>query len=308
MNYRVHKRTDSGFSLLETMVCLLILIPIMGAAVEFFAVGVDQHTTEQSSIDMNQEVRAGFELMTMELAQAGSHDSSGAVSTTATGTIQVPSAAEQSLTVASSAGINIGDYVYVDSGANQEFVEMTGIAAGSLTGVFRTQHLAAGVPVRLFALPYTQGVIPPANAGRDAAIPVGVIRFFGDINGDGSLSYGEYSYQENNDGTAQISRSMTPITQDVINPPQPIISKIKSDSVQFVLYTDNQKIVTAIGIRLTVEDSIMTNNKRQETTLSTRVVIPSAIAASSLFNQNQIYGGVNKIPPTPARVLAWVSR
>jgi hypothetical protein len=98
---------------------------------------------------------------------------------------------------------------------------------------------------------------------------------------------------------------MTPLTQGAKNAAQPIISRIKPGSVQFILYTDNQQIVTSIDIQMTVEDTVMTGNKRQEVTLSSRVVIPSAIAASALFNQNQIYGGVNMIPPTPSQVIAW---
>jgi prepilin-type N-terminal cleavage/methylation domain-containing protein len=305
MNYCIHNKENSGFSLLEVMVCLLILLPIMGAAVQFFSVGINQHTTEQSSIDMNQEARSGFEMMIAELAQAGSHDATGAASAVTTGTIAVPSTTPQPLTVSSTAGITAGDYIFVDSGASQEYVEVTAVSSTAVTAEFRTQHSIVGVPVRLFALPYTGGVITAANPGRNTAIAVNAIKFFGDINGDGNLSYGEYAYHVNNDGTAQITRSMTPLTQGAKNAAQPIISRIKPGSVQFILYTDNQQIVTSIDIQMTVEDTVMTGNKRQEVTLSSRVVIPSAIAASALFNQNQIYGGVNMIPPTPSQVIAW---
>jgi hypothetical protein len=303
MNYRIHKKPESGYSLLEMMVCILILVPIMGAAIKFFSVGINQHTTEQSSIDMNQEARSGLEMMTMELAQAGSHDSPGDLSTTTSAAI-VASAAAQTVNIGSSTGFTVGDYVTVDNGAIEEQVAITAIGNGTITGVFRTAH-AAGIPIRLFALPYIQGIIPPAGLGANTSALATTIRFFGDINGNGNLFYGEYVYDANN---AQITRSMTPITQGAINPALPIIAKIKPNSVQFRLYTDNQSIVTSISIRMTVEDSILTGNKRQETTLSSRVVIPSATAASALFQENQLNGGVNLLSPTPNQVIAWVRR
>jgi prepilin-type N-terminal cleavage/methylation domain-containing protein len=303
MNYCVHKKPESGFSLVEMMVCILILVPIMGAAVTFFSAGINQHTTEQSSIDMNQEARSGLEMMTMELAQAGSHDAQGDLSTTTNAAI-VASSTAQAVNVATSAKFTVGDYVTVDNGAVEEQVAITAVGDGTITGVFRGAH-AAGIPIRLFALPYTQGIIPPAGLGINSSAAATTIRFFGDINGDGNLYYGEYVYDANN---AQITRSMTPITQGAINPALPIITKIKPGTVEFRLYADGQAVVTLISIRMTVEDSMLTGNKRQEIALSSRVAIPSALAASALFQENQLNGGVNRLPPTPNQVIAWARR
>jgi Tfp pilus assembly protein PilW len=296
-------RRDSGFSLIEMLVCLLILIPIMGAAVGFFSIGINQHTTEQSAIEMNQDARSGLEIMTMELAQAGSHDSSGVLSTSSSAAIAA-SASAQNVSVASTTGFTIGDYVTVDNGTSQESVQIASIGSGTIRGVFRTAH-AAGTPIRLFALPYMKGVIPPAGLGSNSSATVTTIRFFGDINGDGTLNYVEYAYDST---AAQITRSMTPITAGALNSALPIISKIKANSAQFVLYTDGQGIITSATIKLTVQDTVTTVSKKQETVLSTRVSIPSTTAASALFAQNQTSGGVNKLPPIPTQVTAWANR
>jgi prepilin-type N-terminal cleavage/methylation domain-containing protein len=304
MEYRIPTMPDHGFSLIEMMICLVILVPIMGAAVGFFSVGVNQHNTEQSSIELNQEARSGLEMMTMELAQAGSHDAPGDLSTTTVTTTINASATSQTISVASSAGFTVGDYVTVDNGASQESVQLTAVGSGTITGVFRTGHTGS-VPVRLFALPYMRGVIPPAGLAQNSSANVTTIRFFGDINGNGSLNYVEYAYDANN---AQITRTMTPITQTSMNTAVPIITKIKPNSVQFTLYTDDQAAVTSATIRMIVQDTILTGNKQQETELSSRVTIPSAVAASALFAQNQTFGGVNRLPPVPTRVATWANR
>jgi Tfp pilus assembly protein PilW len=297
---------ESGFSLVEMLVCLLIMIPIMGAAVGFFKVGVDQHSTEQSAIDLNQEARSGLEMITMELSQAGSHDSSGVVGTTTNSAITA-SATAQTVGVGSSAGFTIGDYVTVDNGTSQESVRITAVGTGTLTGAFRTAHVA-NTPIRLLALPYLGGVIRPAGMGANSSTAVTTLRFFGDINGDGSLNYVEYSYVVDDANTAHITRSMTPITAGAMNAALPIIGKIKPGSVQFILNTDSRSVVTSVIIQMTVRDTIMTGSKRQETQLSSRVVIPCAVAASDLFLQNQTFGGVNRLPPVPTQVAGWANR
>jgi hypothetical protein len=241
-----------------------------------------------------------MEMMTMEIAQAGSH---GDRSTTTNGAVAA-SSGTQGVAVASSSGFNAGDYVEVDNGASKETVQLTAVAAGSLTGVFRTAH-AAGTPVRLFALPYLRGIIPPAGLGPNSSANVTTLRFFGDINGDGNLFYVVYSYDA---GAGQITRSMTPITQGAMNPAVAIVSNLSPNSVQFTLFTDSQSVVTSATLRMTVQNTWKTGSKNQQTTLSSKIVAPSAVAASALFSENQTYGGINNIPPTPNQVTAWASQ
>jgi Tfp pilus assembly protein PilW len=296
-------RQDEGFSLAELLVSLLILVPLLGAVVSLFTVAVNQHATEQSSSEATQEARAGMEMMIQEIAQAGSHMARTDVSTT-TSAIIAPLTSAQAVSVNSSTGFNVGDYVEVDVGGSEEEVQITALAAGSLSGVFRTAH-SSGVPIRLFALPYQSGVIPPAGLGANSSVAVTTLRFFGDLNGDGILCYVVYQYDSAN---AQITRSMTPITQTSMNPALPLIRNIKSNSAQFTVNTDSMGVITSVNVALTVQNTVKSGTKYQETALSSRVVIPSAVAASNLLNEIQQFGGVNRLPPTPTNVVTWASQ
>ena len=300
MKLKSRIRVEDGFSFIELLVAMLVLIPVMGAALSLFSVGTNHHASEQSSVEAIQEARSGLDLMSMEIAQAGSHGDRATV----TGAAISPSTSPQMVSVTSSAGFTVGDYVDVGSGTSRENVKVTAVGDNSISAVFRVAH-ASGVPVRLFALPYLTGVMPPAGLGPDSSATVTTLRFFGDMNGDSNLYYVEYSYDSEN---KQITRSMTPITQTSKNPALPIVRNIKPDTVEFAVYTDHMGTVTSAGLRMTVQNTWKTVDKYQETALSTRVLIPSAVAASDLMSELEIYGGVNKLPPTPPQVTTWANQ
>ncbi len=299
MKYINEVKREDGFSMAELLIAMVILLPVMGAALSLFSVGVNQHESEQTSIDVSQEARGALEMMASEIAQAGAH---GDRETITTSTIAA-SINAQSVVVASAAGFMPGDYVEVDTGANLETVQLTAVTGNSISGVFRTSH-ANGVPVRLFAMPYQNGVIPPAGMGASSSASVTALRFFGDMYGDSELFYVEYRYDAAND---QITRSMTPISQGTKNPALPFIRNVQPNSVQFTLYTDTRGFVTAVDLSLGVQNTwgTGTQHEKQKIDVSSRTVIPSAVTASALLNEIEIYGGLNNMPPTPAKVLAW---
>jgi type II secretory pathway pseudopilin PulG len=291
---------EDGFTLMELLVVLVILIPVLGAVVGVFSVAVNQHASEQSSIEANQDARGGLEMMTLEIAQAGAHGDRS----TATTFAMAASTVEQAASVTSSSGFTIGDYADVGTGAENEIVKVTAVNTGSISGIFRVGH-AAGAPVRLFAQPYLTGVISSAGLGADSSATTTRLKIFGDMNDDADVYYVEYDYDSAN---AQITRSITPITQANLNPSLPLVRNVKPNSVQFTLYTDSQSVVTSVGLSFTVQNTWITGTKNQETELSSRIGIPSAMAASALLKELQKYGGVNRLPPTPSRVTTWSNR
>jgi Tfp pilus assembly protein PilW len=294
----VRNKQSDGFTILELLVCLLIMIPIMGAAVSLFSVGAKQQASEQNSVDSNQEARSGLEIMTLEIAQAGSH---GDRATTSSGSVTANASSAQSLAVDSSVGFNVGDYMDVDTGTSKESVKITAVTTGHISAIYRKAH-NSGIPVRLFALPYKTGVIKPAGLGANSSTDVTTVKFFGDANGDGKLAYIEYIYDSNN---AQITRSMTPITLTSKNAALALVSNIKANTAQFTLQTDSQSVVTSVTVKMTVRNTVKTGSGFEETALSSKILIPSAVAASALFAENQINGGISQLPPTPAQVTTW---
>ena len=282
------------------MVSILILLPIMGAAMSLFSVGVNQQASEQSSIEANQDARSGFELMTTEIAQAGSHRDK---ITTTTGNV---GSGVQSVGVQSSTGFTAGDWVDIDPNS-PETVQLTAVSTNSISANFASNH-PSGVTVCLFAKPYVQGVIPPSGMGISASRDVTVIRFFGDISGntnssagDPNLHYVEYAIDGPN---SMITRSATPITQTTRNAPVPLIRNV--DSAQFTLTTNRLGVVTSANVAITVRNTVETRTRfgpvRQEMQLASRILIPSAVAASNLVEEMQYYHAISHIPPTPTNV------
>jgi type II secretory pathway pseudopilin PulG len=306
MNCPDKLRTQSGFSLLETLVAMAILIPIMGAAIGMFSVGANQQASEQSSVDANQEARSALEMMAVEIAQAGSNRDR---TTTLAGNISSPnSAVAQAVSVASSTGIVPGDWIEVGTGLNGESVRVTAVGTNSISGAFRLTH-SSGDPVRLFAFPFVDGVVRPTGMTANSSATTTAIRFFGDINtnstgADSEIQFIEYIYDAAN---AQITRSATPFSQAEKNVAIPFVRNVVPNSVQFTLNTNAQNRVSSIDIAMTVKNTVKQGSKYQETSLSTKVVIPSIVAGSVLLNELTLLGGINKLPPAPARVSAWAT-
>jgi len=302
MKLSARMKSEIGFSLAEMMISMCILIPAMGAAMSLFSVGANQHATEQSSIDANQEARSAFEMMTTEIAQAASH---GDRDTTLAAAINTPSSAPQDATVDSTAGFAVGDYVdVVDPAGTRETVELTAVGTSTLTGVFRSAH-PSGASVRLFAVPYPTGLITPAGMAANSSTTVTTLRFFGNIIGDNTVQYVEYAY---NAGTNEITRSITPATQTTRNQPVVFVRNVKPNSVQFTLSTDSRGVATSAGIAMTVMNTVRSGSGYQETELASRISIPSAMAASVLLDENLRLGGFNRLPPTPPNVTPWISQ
>ena len=301
-------QSETGFSFMELLVSMVVLIPVMAAAIGMFSVGASHHAIGQNAIDVSQDARTAMEMMTTEIAQAGSHAD---VRTIAPSTI-VNSMTAQSVQVESTAGFTAGDYVDVDVEPNDEIVQLTAVSGTRLTGVFRLDH-GPNTPIRLPAMPYVTGIIPPSGLGPNSSATVTTLRFFGHIQGsnsdanenDPTVHYVEYGYDSANE---QITRSITPITQSTKNPALPFVRNVKPSSVRFTLNTDVLGVVTSANIAMTVKNSVKSGTKYQEAPLASRITIPSAIAASELLWEYQHYRGLYPLPPTPSIVRTWAGQ
>lgn len=311
MSYKIYAKQEAGFSILELLVAILILLPAIGAAVSLFSVGTTQQITEQGSIDVNQEARAGLEMITREISQAGAQRD---MTTNLTAPISAPNpTTPQTVNVASTAGMLVGDYVDVDAGAYWESVQLTAVTSNSISAVFNQPH-AAGAPVNLFTLPYAVAVIPPAGMAANSSAAVSTLKFFGDIDNDNIPDYVEYSIGQDPDATTdQITRSVTPITAAGKNPALPFITNISPGTAQFTVNTNVLGAITSVNIALTVENKVIGNIKtesdlKQQATLASRALIPSAMAATRLLIELQQYQDINRLPQTPPQVIAWATQ
>jgi Tfp pilus assembly protein PilW len=296
----IQSKAEHGFSLPELLISILIFLPISAATFSLFSVSMGEHNSEQSSAEMTQEARSALEMMTEEIAQAGTQqDFSTTTSAPVTG-----SATAQSIVLASSSGFADGDYVEIGLDTINELSKITAVGTSSITGIFRYDH-PNGAPVRIYPYPYLASIIKPVALGANSSTTVTRLKFFGDINSNGTVNYVEYAYNATN---AQITRASTPITQATPNTPTPFISNVKAGSPGFTLYTDDLGIVTTVGVSFAVKSPTKTGSKYQETPLSSTILVPSAVRASALLTEYDKYGGIYRFPSTPSRVTTWASQ
>jgi prepilin-type N-terminal cleavage/methylation domain-containing protein len=216
------RKQQSGFTLLETLVALVVFLAISGIVMS----GMVQMTRTQSTIanrtELHTSVRAATELLQQEIGQAGKISlpppppSPGWVMTTQ---VTVPAGQYNVLvnpvqfnSVNDSTGNPVlfeNEWITVDIGANKETVQLTcpagpgncAFTSNSWQAVFVYSH-AANTPIRAPGA-FSTGIVPPA-AGVLASPPTGyggypngstgtVLKLYGDINGDGNMMYVEYT-------------------------------------------------------------------------------------------------------------------
>jgi prepilin-type N-terminal cleavage/methylation domain-containing protein len=213
------QRRNHGFSFLEMMVSVAILLIIAGAAFSVLGQSQRVYGSQQLQVDMHAGLRGVFELMAQEIGQAGSLTPTPQTLTAAV----AKSTSSQIVTLSSVANIFVGELLTVDTGANQEVVQVTTLpGSNQVAGIFLQNH-SAGAPV------LAQGVFPNGVLTTTAGDS---LQLFGDINADGTLAYVEYDC---NPGTATapgtLTRSFTVLAPGVTtqNPPQVLLNTLISN-------------------------------------------------------------------------------
>ena len=219
-----HKK-QSGFSLLETMVSLAVLLGVGGIVMS----GMTQLIKTQGSVanrtEMHSSVRSATELLQQEIGQAGrialgvpTANVSLASAVTA-GSRATPTASAFTLTATpnpSSVPLIVypGEVLTVDVGPNQEAVTLATGTGSSGTAIFQVPH-AAGAPVSVLGA-FSTGIVPPtaAPASYTNGSTATVLKLYGDINGDGNMVYVEYTCtQGTTTAPGFLYRNQMPITQ-----------------------------------------------------------------------------------------------
>jgi len=198
---RKHERARTrGVSVLELMVSMGILTVIMGAMFTFLSKLQQRYNTTSRQATMNQMGRTAFELLAIDLGQAGYPGEVNTITAQAiTGTNS-----NQTVNVASTSGMFVNRVVLVDTGANQEAVRIVSKTSTSITGLFKASH-ADGVPITASMNPYSQGVLNTTTYSSTSS----TLRVMGDLLADGSLRYIEYRFTAGANCTGTLERSDT---------------------------------------------------------------------------------------------------
>jgi prepilin-type N-terminal cleavage/methylation domain-containing protein len=185
---------QSGFSLIELMVSLTVLLFVAGIALTALVSAQKIYTSQQSQVDMHAGLRGAFELLTQEIGQAGALNFPPV---TLTATVHGSSTA-QNAPVSSAASVFVGEKLVIDTSSSQETITVTAVGSNQITAVITQDHSSGAVVVG-------QGVLPQGILSTSTATSLQIV---GDVNADGTLDYVQYDC----DTTAgTLTRSITTI-------------------------------------------------------------------------------------------------
>ncbi len=198
---RIRHHAEKGFSLLELMVSTVLMMVVAGGA--FTALNYYQKTYQRTEIsaDMHDNLRSAIDLMTQEVGQAGALPFPTGIPTLAAPVASSPLAQPVVLLNAANAPIYVNESLLVDAGANQETVVVTQAGSGTFNAVFARNH-NLGAQVNAIGV-FPDGIRTTANSNT--------LKLYGDIKGDGTLVYVEYTCNPAVDGTGTLTRSVTTV-------------------------------------------------------------------------------------------------
>lgn len=183
------RASAAGFSLIELVVVLGILLSVSGIVMSLLSQMTKTEGTVANRTEMHSGVRSATEVLQQEISQAGRVTLPAAVTLTSA----VTAAGASSPNVSSTTGMFVNEQLVVDTGPSQETVTLTAVGSSTITAAFANSH-SSGAPITV-AGAFSSGIVPPSAA--PSSFPNGsdgnVLKLYGDINGDGNMVYVEYT-------------------------------------------------------------------------------------------------------------------
>ena len=194
------RKKQVGFSLLETMVALVVLSAVGGIVMYGMVQLMKTQGTIANRTDMHTSVRSATELLQQEIGQAGKLSLGAPGANITLNAAVAANTAGTSFTLNTSvAGVTPivyqGEALTIDLGLFQETVQVTTATGTNSTGTafFQYPH-AAGAPVSALGA-FATGIVPPGTlcGGVACGSTANLLKLYGDINGDGNMVYVEYN-------------------------------------------------------------------------------------------------------------------
>ncbi len=178
-----------GFSLLEVMVAMVILLVVAGIVMRGMMQMMLTEGTISNRTEMHSSVRSATELLQQEIGQAGRVTLPNTVTmTTAVTTANLGTS--MSITVSDATGMFNGEKLVIDTGDNEETVAISNLDlyANTFDATFTQNAHASGVPVNVSGA-FASGIVPPSTTDGSTGY---LLKLYGDINDDGNMVYAEY--------------------------------------------------------------------------------------------------------------------
>ncbi len=304
--------TDAGFSLLELLVSMGVLLVVSGAVFD----GVFRLSNNSARVNnraaMHAGVRNATELLQQEVGQAGRVALPNAVrlaAAVAAGTstvgVQAVNASGQVLgSVSGVAGLFVNEQVVVGTGNAQETVTITAVntATNQITALFALPH-AATEPLAVYG-GFAAGVIPTTVANGSTA---STLKIFGDVNSDGNMVYVEYTCDTANGNLYRRSVPFTAAVKPALAAEQTLLNNIEANPDGTPCFTYQQRTVNNVPyvVDVAITLTVRTPDRDPVTRLferETKALLN--VSPRNVFNVWQLAGlGINnRIQPMPASV------
>lgn len=287
--------SERGFSLLELMVSTVVMLIVAGGA--FAALNYYQKTYQHTEIgaDMHDNLRSAIDLIIQEVGQAGALPSGTLGNRNTNGAI-LASGVAQAVNLNNAGGLFVGEKLLVDAGANQEVVTVTAISGHSITGVFGKSH---NNNAQVNAI----GVFPAGILNTSTATK---LQLFGDINGDGTLVYVEYTCNYVAGGPGTLTRSVTPVGTGAVNPATVLVDNLLQNPGGTPCFqypaappaVAGYTFVNQVGVTLTVQSTtkdVLTGDFEKMTKSATQIVPRNVQMGLDLANA----GLMDHLQPAP---------
>ena len=304
----INARPLAGFSLLEVMAAMSILLIVSGTVVSAMLQMTKVEGSVTNQTEMHSSVRNATELLAQEVGQAGRVAVPQPI--TLAGNVLAPAGAAAPATVAvsSATSLFVGEKIVVDTGGNRETVTLTAVnpGANTITAAFNLAH-ATTVPV-LVAGSFVSGIVPPSFASGSTATK---LKLYGDINGDGILRYVEYTCDA---ATGNFYRNVVPLTAGAKPPLDPsmfLINNILPNPGGTPCFSYQEKVVQNSPINAVVNVGITLTVQTQYPDPQSHQFVKESKALLNVAPRNIFYGWqmgnaglTDHMQPMPLSVLA----
>jgi prepilin-type N-terminal cleavage/methylation domain-containing protein len=198
------RKRQSGFTLMEMLVALVIFLIVSSIVMSGTVQMMKTQGTVSNRTEMHSSVRSATELLQQEIGQAGRISLPASVTpVTMTGPVTAGTVA-QSVAISSTVNLFPNMLLDIDAGQNFEVVTVSAVSAGNISAVFSKSHGTGSIPVQVSGS-FGTGIVPPAAGltcattgytafpGPGTGSDCNTLKLYGDINGDGTIVYVEYS-------------------------------------------------------------------------------------------------------------------